>query len=485
MKLLNIFLTTSMLLSFSACSSDNSENEPDKPNQENPNKPADTKSVAERNTERSIAIINAAMENYFEGQEMKMARKYNPYTGSRSSEVGSVWMYTSAIEAVNATMKAMKELKDSGKPALYDANWNTYKTLLGNLVENLEYYAGTFSLTSYTGTNSWTVYAVNRASSKGTADVTGVLNVYDDQEWLVRELVEAYLITDNADYLKKAEYLASYVLDGWDCTLDANGNENGGITWGPGYGTKHSCSNGPMISPLVWLSDIYKGKGDQITYKIIQPDKKRVEVTENKSDYYLKMAGKIYDWQKSTLYNASEGVYYDMLGADNNIHYEEIDGVRYRINNPVTGATGNYYSYNTGTMLSGAAALAEATGNADYAADVKSLTTTSFNHFAKLGSILSGYYSFDLTGFSPWFNGVLMRAYAEAYGQNPAAAECLKAFQTNLDYGYANFLEKDMLPVNLLSGWNRDRSKNDTEAMFTFVNAAEYAVLASHELKKN
>ncbi len=442
------------------------------------------KSVAETNAERAISIIDAAVGNYFDGQSMTLARKYNPFTGSRSSEVGSVWMYTSSIEAVNAAMKAMKDLKDAGKQELYSANWQRYATLLNNLVENLEFYAGSYSLTSYTGTADWTVYAVNRASGKGGADVTGVLNVYDDQEWLVRELLEAYTITGEKKYLDKAEYLTAYVLDGWDRTLDANGEENGGITWGPGYTTKHSCSNGPMISPLVWLSDIYKGKNDEITYKKIDADRKRYEVTENKSAYYLEMAEKIYAWQKRKLYSEADGVFFDMLGADGGISYETIDGERYRINNRDTGAVGQFYSYNTGTMLSGAAALAEATGNQQYASDAVSLTSTSFKHFAKLGSTLAGYYSFDLTGFSPWFNGVLMRGYAEAYGVCSAADSCLKAYQDNLDYGYEHFLKEGLLPVNLLAGWNRDQSKNDTEAMFEFCYAAEYAVLASHEINK-
>lgn len=75
------------------------------------------------------------------------------------------------------------------------------------LIDNLDYNAGTFTLTSYTGTDSWTVYAVNRAEGKGAVDVTGVLNVYDDQEWLVRELIESYRVTCNSKYLEKAEYL--------------------------------------------------------------------------------------------------------------------------------------------------------------------------------------------------------------------------------------------------------------------------------------
>ena len=98
---------------------------------------------------------------------------------------------------------------------------------------------------------------MNRGSDKEVAEVEGIMNVYDDQEWLVRELVHSYRITGNSKYLEQAEYLAAYVLDGWDCNPDANGGEVGGITWGPGYVTKHACSNGPMITPLVWLYEIY------------------------------------------------------------------------------------------------------------------------------------------------------------------------------------------------------------------------------------
>ena len=49
---------------------------------------------------------------------------------------------------------------------------------------------------------------------------------------LVRELLESYHITGEQRYLEKAEYLMEYVLDGWDCTLDEQGNPLGGITWG-------------------------------------------------------------------------------------------------------------------------------------------------------------------------------------------------------------------------------------------------------------
>lgn len=471
-------------MALASCSSDDPENPQGPSEGGDPVTPTPTASVAEENATRAISLIDAAVANYFDQQSMAMSRYYNPYTGKKSSELGSVWMYTSAIEAVNATLKAMKALKSDGKSSLYDSNWTRYSELLDKLIDNADYYAGTYTLTSYTGTNSWTVYAVNRAGGKGSADVTGVLNVYDDQEWFVRELIEAYHVTGQQKYLEKAEYLAAYILDGWDCTLDENGNEHGGITWGPGYITKHSCSNGPIVSPLVWLSEIYKGRSETVTYRRIDNDRQRYEVTEPKTEYYLTMARKVYDWQKAHLLDGSKGVYFDMLGASGDIAFETVDGVRYRAHNPEDGPSGKAWSYNTGSMLSGASDLARVTGDKSYRQDVSDLINNSFSYFLVSDSARPGCYTMDMTGFATWFNGVLMRAYAEAYEVDSSASKGCQAFQNNLDYGYTHYLYKSMLPVSLLGGWNRDQSKCDTEAMFTFTFASEYAVLAQHEVKK-
>jgi hypothetical protein len=99
-------------------------------------------------------------------------------------------------------------MKESA-PNLYDTNYTRYNDLLTDLYKGLEFYSGTYTLTSYTQTKQWTVYSVDRGSSVGTADVEGNKNVYDDQEWLTRELMRSYQITGKKEYLDKAEYLVS------------------------------------------------------------------------------------------------------------------------------------------------------------------------------------------------------------------------------------------------------------------------------------
>lgn len=445
--------------------------------------PESSVQLASRNLTRAIALVDTAVSKYFTGPNMKMARAYNPYTGASSSETASVWMYTSTIEAVNSVMSSLKEMRALA-PALYDAHYSRYEQLLGKLYAGLEYYAGTYTLTSYTQTREWTVYSVNRSDEAGKADVTGVNNVYDDQEWLIRELIRSYKTTGNKAYLSKAEYLTDYVLDGWDCTINSNGDENGGITWGPGYTSKHSCSNGPLVSSLVWLYEIYRGKSDTGTFRVVDIDGKRREVSQNKSAYYLSFARKIYSWQKKYLLK-DNGVYDDLIGAsDDQPQYEVIDGTTYRRGSSYSSVAGPAYTYNSGAMLSGCADLYHATRIGNYKSDIQSLAEASFRTFAEKDATKAGYYTYPIEGFSTWFNDVLLRGYLDAYDQCKDITEALESFQANLDYGYANYLYKGMLPTNLLVGWSWTKANNSTEALFTFAFASEYAMLAHYERQK-
>lgn len=63
--------------------------------------------LPEQNLLRAMQLTDAAVENYFEGNNMTLAEKYNPYTDAREG-TGSVWVYTSCIEAVNAVIDGLK-----------------------------------------------------------------------------------------------------------------------------------------------------------------------------------------------------------------------------------------------------------------------------------------------------------------------------------------------------------------------------------------
>lgn len=441
---------------------------------------------AEQNLTRAIELAKTATENYFDPSGTVLSRYYNPFTHERSSEKASVWMYTSSIEATNTILSSLIKGKDLGHRELYDKYFAYFNDLLARLYKNLEYYAGTFTLTSYTQTREWTVYAVDRSGEPGGANVTGILNVYDDQMWLVRELLASYSITGDTKYLEQAEYLTAYILDGWDCTLDDQGCHNGGITWGPGYVTKHACSNGPMISALVELHEVYKGKSDQTTMSYIAPNGERKRTSKNKATYYLDYAKAIYTYQKEHLLN-ERGVYDDMMGGSTSgeVQYEMVGGKRYRAHTPLPDRIGPAISYNSGTMLSGGAWLYRATAEPAYLQDATALAGNSFEEFATLGSVVPDHYTFDIRGFRNWFDCVLLRGYCDVVPHAPEVAKYLGAFQDNLDYAYTNFLYSHMLPTSLLAGWHKSNlTKNNVEAMFTYAFATEYALLAYHEWSK-
>ena len=458
-------------------------NDPSEPEQPVTPVPEDGLSDARQNLDRSRRIMEAAKTFYFDGKTMY--RYYNPYTKARSTEKASVWMYTSAIEATNAFLEGLLALKEAGDASMYDKYFATWSGELSDLIGGLEWYEGTFTLTSYTGTAEWSVYGVDRGTSPHTAAVDGIHNVYDDQEWLIRELMNSYRVTGEEKYLEKAEYLASYVIDGWDCTLKSDGSEHGGITWGPGYTTKHSCSNGPFISPLVWLAEHYAGKKETAEHHYIGADRKRLVETMDKSEYYMMYARKVYDFQKSHLFNKNTGVYYDMLGAQGDeIAYETVDGVRYRANNQERNATGEYYTYNTGTMLSGAADLYRATGEQKYLDDLKATSSSAFRYFATKSTSIEGCYDYPISGFSNWFNGVLLRGWVDVFPHYSNVDLNVMSFQHNLDYAFENNLYEDLLPANLLCPWNTVRANCRMEGMFEFAYAAEYAVLARYLIEK-
>jgi len=461
----------------------------------------ETTDLAIRNLERSMDLVDGVMNKCFTGTTTVIMRDvYNFSTGRHEDGISDVWPYTAVIEAVNSVLEGMEALKGVA-PEIYELEHERYVNLLNDLHKSIGYYRGSFTLTSYTRTTNWRgIYGVHRGPLPGMAAVEGIENVYDDQMWLVREYIRAYKNTGDNAYLKEAEHLTEYILDGWDACLDRSGNEYGGITWGPGYTSKHACSNSPIISPLVWLAEIYKGKDDMTTRYFVNPDQTRGTEQVNKHDYYLDFAKRVYDWQKKTLFDKNTGCYHDMCGGvTGTISYEEIDGEKYRKHVGLGGPGGTQFTYNTGTMLCGAVDLYRVTGEQYYLDELKQLSKSSYNHFRGTRVTIDGTVFFQfpydkntLEGFNAWFDDVLLRAYVDAvpYADDQNALgkpdnfskRGCDNFQQNLDYAYDNFLLDGFLPNNLLKGWE-DNTK--TKAFHQVAYASEYAKLIQYYVKSS
>ena len=449
-----------------------------------PSRAQDTLSVQVEDLTRAIALVDDVMDKCFTGAAMRM---YDTYDTSTQTGDGTadVWPYTAALEAHCSVMEALVLMQES-HPDLYDAHYARFETRLRKLFDNLAYYKGSFTLHSYAQVASWSVYGVHRSNAKGSAAVTGIENVYDDQMWLCRELVRAYRLTSNRNYLNTATTLANYCIDGWDCCLDADGNEYGGISWGPGYNSKHSCSNAPLIQPLVWLSEIYRTDDERavLYYRWIDADGHRQKEQRKRSVIYADFAAKIYAWQKKHLLNRSTGVYYDMLGADNTLQYVTIDNMEYRTHVATGNPSGTAYTYNSGTMLCGAAELFRTTGDAAYDTDLYDLSRSCYSRFGSSKRIDGERFrqyptdSKATSGFNCWFNDVLMRACVDVCAmseQTRFAESILSDFQTNLDYAWEHYLTDGFLPISLLTGWGESPV---TKGFHQLAFASEYAMLA-------
>lgn len=458
--------------------------------------------LAKRNVERAMAIMDATWSKgaIVKGDaDIAMCDVFDIYADDKSGP-SDVWPYTAAIEAHCSLLEAMDELEkidDEETRQFIAQNRYHFLSRLNQLIDNLEWYRGSYSLASYaTISKQVSPYAVPRAGRRGAADVSGILNVYDDQMWIARELIRAYNVTDNRAYLDRAVYLVDYVLEGWDCWHDESGVEYGGITWGPGYNSKHACSNAPVIQPLVWLSDIYSRleadgmlTDGEMAFRFYDrdADNKVFVVKDNatpRSERYLQLAQKVYDWQKANLYDPAKKVFWDMMGADNTI---KVQG-GYRQHVDCGGPVGAYISYNTGTMISGAYELYRTTGDDTLLADISDYISGSVREFGVESGRNGGSYEFNTDskatdGFLTWFNDVLIRSfidaapYAEAYATDPG--KYLDFHQVNLDNAFEKYNVGNLLPIHLRSGWG---SEVKTKPFHQFSFASEYAVLAKRLL---
>lgn len=439
--------------------------------------------LALRNLNRAMDIADAAWNKTIRGsdQNLYMADTYNTINGTTSGP-SDIWPLTAAVEAHCSILEALEAAKECD-PQLYERTHTLYRNRLELLIDNLEYYRGTYRLASYATNRECSPYAVPRSATRGGANVSGILNVYDDQMWLARELTRAYRLTDNREYLELATYLADYVIEGWDCWRDEDGNEYGGITWGPGYNSKHACSNGPIIQPLAWLSDIYNNTGEEMDFSYRNEKNEVKKERRLRSEVYLEFAKKVYDWQRSHLLHSS-GVYWDMMGADGKIKVSR--GYRQHVDCGNPG--GAFYSYNTGTMIAGGAELYRITGDERYKTELNASAKGALSQFSRYIRDKKIYdFKTDekaTAGFNTWFNNVLMRAFVDAYPYSTGTSipNGLNGFQGALDYAFESHNRDNLLPIRLLDGWGEETV---TKGFHQFSFVSEYAMLAVKIFKES
>lgn len=305
--------------------------------------------------------------------------------------------------------------------------------LLDNVIVGLEYYA-------FIEDGKFTGYVVNRGEKPHTATDPGM--AYDDNMWLIINFTRAYEVTGKKEYLDKAEHLANYLIDNaWFEPL-------GGFFWDNRKEARHSCSNNPMLKPLV---DLYK---------------------HTKKEYYLDWAKKTFDFAVNNLKDKELNIYEDLIRASQNE-----DGTWTEGDPKGTG----FYSYNTGTMISGGAALYEVTGDKKYLDEALSSAKGAFDYFGDK-TIKEGYVGWPVST-TIWFNAIMLKGFMDLYPYaKEEVAVYIDAYQKSMDYAYENYLKDNFIPVDWLNGWREDVEKDTyKEALDHSANIEMYALLSIYE----
>lgn len=147
---------------------------------------------------------------------------------------------------------------------------------------------------------------------------------YDDNAWMVITFVEAYELTGDRKYLRRAQETMRFVLSGWD-----EKHLGGGIWWHENkHGGKNTCSNAPTAVAAILLA-------------------RHVDRRQ-----YLQWAERITEWTQTNLQD-TDGLYFD----SKKIPSGEIDKGK--------------LTYNTALMLRANLGLYRATGEEKYLEEAK------------------------------------------------------------------------------------------------------------------
>ena len=224
---------------------------------------------------------------------------------------------------------------------------------------------------------------------------------YDDMEWNALAILRVYQATGDTKFKEAALQIWEYIKTGW------NTNAGGGITWKKGMEySKNACSNGPAC---ILAARLYQEFGD-----------------ESNKEWALK----IYNWEKSTLFNQNNGAVYDNINSETG----EIkkDWV---------------FTYNQGTFIGSAVELYKIFNEKAYLNDAMlaaDYTTSSLTSNSVLKS--------EGTGDGGLFKGIFIRYFTELIRQDRLDASAGKRYIQFIRYNAETLWTKGTTTPAVLFG---------------------------------
>lgn len=233
---------------------------------------------------------------------------------------------------------------------------------------------------------------------------------YDDNVWIGIDFTDAYMASENKEYLDKAKLVWNFVLSGSDSLL------GGGIYWCEQKKfSKNTCSNAP---------------GAVYALKLF--------LATNDSTYFFQ--GKnLYTWTKSTLQDNSDKLYFDNISLEGKVDERK-------------------YAYNSGQMLQAASLLYKITKDTVYLTEAKDIAKACSNYFFSDFTDDKGESFRLINKGNIWFTAVMFRGFTELFSID-SNDTYLKDFQKNLDYAWDHSRESNGLFNTDWSGQEKDKTK--------------------------
>lgn len=210
------------------------------------------------------------------------------------------------------------------------------------------------------------------AYAQGVYSATAVGRLYDDNDWIALDLIQAYQQTGNQQYLDKAKQIATF--------LEQGVSPEGGVYWGENESslTINTCSSAPTEQVMLRL----------------------YELTHD--EHYLDVAKKIEPYRATNLRTA-DGLYVDNINAKTG----QVDE--------------HHYSYNQGTPIGADVLWYKTTGDAKYLERAKETAKAALNFYGK---------SDRLWHEAPAFNAIFFRnlMQLDAVAPDPRIKATLTAY---------------------------------------------------------
>ena len=363
-----------------------------------------------KNADRAYELSSLIVEDYWESVSEVLT--YNIPRDPEQQDIAFAWPY---MQTLSMCLRLLSLGGDT------DDVRQTY----GQLLDGLEYYRGMrFDYLAYCSVRGYDV---------GTA--AGDF-FYDDNLWVALELLNAYELLGDDEYLEKAESVAEFVRSGWD-------EDIGGIYWQENEKfTRNTCSNAPSVVLFVRLYG------------------------HTEKEEYLQFARDIYSF-----------VYNNLRDTDNTM-WDSIAVERDSDGNKSNGAINTTkWSYNTGMMISAAVHLYDATAEERYLNQAKRFAQAGFETFATQTS--AGVYEFTDV---PWFDKLLFEGFLDLYPYDTATVgEYIAEVERTMDYAWENSRnDEGYISPAWVSGWSdayRYKSVLDHSS-----TAEMYAMLAQYHL---